>query len=201
MPLGFHSLNQGEIAFGFFHIETPLLLLDNRVFWCSDFCAAFNQLTLADENEPFRSSIDGHLFHSRAEYGDLQEAIAGVNHDGFIGSLYALIPFPTTREAFVQKTAGQLTNATVLEQVSKFAEAYAMKITAEQDTGLFTFDDVEFEPGTLRQLIEYIWRGGMPGWENGMRPAFLDGYADLWRQSDSPWVTGMPFDANDLGVG
>ena len=40
MPLAFESLNRGTIAFGFFNIDTDLLLLQQYFLFADDFCGA-----------------------------------------------------------------------------------------------------------------------------------------------------------------
>ncbi len=44
MPLAFQSLSHGQIAFGFFNIETDMLLLDIHFFFADDFCRAVREL-------------------------------------------------------------------------------------------------------------------------------------------------------------
>ena len=39
MPLTFESLSHGTIAFGFFNIESDLLLCDRYFLFADDFCA------------------------------------------------------------------------------------------------------------------------------------------------------------------
>jgi hypothetical protein len=38
MPLLFKSVSHGDLAFGFFNIETDMLLLNGYFFFASDFC-------------------------------------------------------------------------------------------------------------------------------------------------------------------
>jgi hypothetical protein len=38
MPLDFESLSHGTVAFGFFNIESDLLLLERSFFFASEFC-------------------------------------------------------------------------------------------------------------------------------------------------------------------
>ena len=38
MPLAFESLSHGTVAFGFFNIESDMLLLDRYFFFAGDFC-------------------------------------------------------------------------------------------------------------------------------------------------------------------
>ena len=44
MPLSFHSLSHGTVAFGFFNIESDMLLLDRYFFFATDFCAHVSDL-------------------------------------------------------------------------------------------------------------------------------------------------------------
>ncbi len=49
MPLLFQSLSHGEIPFGFFNIETDMILLQNYFFFASDM--AENMIKLAENTE------------------------------------------------------------------------------------------------------------------------------------------------------
>ena len=31
----------------------------------------------------------------------------------------------------------------------------------------------EFDAGTFAELVLYLWRGGMPGWRDGIRPPYV----------------------------
>ena len=88
MPLGFESTSHGSIAFGFFNIESDMLLLDSLFFFADAFCSAVEQA-----GEHGRAEIDGYRIDEREKIGDLHGAIAGRVFSGFIGSTYRVWPF------------------------------------------------------------------------------------------------------------
>ncbi len=45
MPLEFQSLSHGPIAFGFFNIESDMLLLEHYFFFASEFCKYISDLS------------------------------------------------------------------------------------------------------------------------------------------------------------
>ncbi|MCA1793126.1 MAG: hypothetical protein LC660_04495 [Desulfobacteraceae bacterium] len=50
MPLSFDSASHGPAAFGFFNIESDMLLLERFFFFCDDFCTWIT--SLADQASP-----------------------------------------------------------------------------------------------------------------------------------------------------
>ena len=44
MPLSFESMSHGTIAFGFFNIESDMLLCDRYFFFADDFCVKIGQM-------------------------------------------------------------------------------------------------------------------------------------------------------------
>ncbi|MCU0723638.1 MAG: hypothetical protein MUC63_08490, partial [Planctomycetes bacterium] len=59
MPLAFESLSHGEIAFGFFQIESDMLLLEELFFFADRFCAAVVELTRAPAKATAEARIEG----------------------------------------------------------------------------------------------------------------------------------------------
>ena len=49
MPLAFQSKSHGSVAFGFFHIETDMLLLDRCFFFCTDFCRVLSEMAASGD--------------------------------------------------------------------------------------------------------------------------------------------------------
>ncbi|MBU2498735.1 MAG: hypothetical protein KKE57_07540 [Proteobacteria bacterium] len=98
MPLGFRSLNHDLIAFGFFNIETDLLLLEHYFLFAEGFCLRVNLLAEQNEKEHAESSWEVYDIADRREIGDLMGAIHGVRHLGFIGEVYKLFPFPERKD-------------------------------------------------------------------------------------------------------
>ncbi len=104
MPLSFKSENHGNIAFGFFNIESDMLLLENYFFFADEFCRLISDaaVSLPDETENLQGSGQKEsefglkVYHiaDPSDIGDLMGAIHGMHFTGFIGETYKVFPFP-----------------------------------------------------------------------------------------------------------
>ena len=186
MPLAFRSLNQGVVAFGFFHIETDMLLLGRGFFFAPEFCALISNLAAAPADQPFAYELPGYVIDRPEQIGDLHGAIAGVNHAGFIGALYARRPFPTDPAAFSQQPEGYSWREEVARLILNYGSEAALPVRADWAGGAFELGGCVFDPPGLRALVDYVWRGGMPGWRDGERPDYLIALAEELAASDSP---------------
>lgn len=200
MPLGFDSRSHGTLAFGFFHIETDMLLLQQLFFFASDFCAALVELARADAGRPHAGTLPGFVIDQARRVGDLRGALAGSAPHGFIGELYRLRPFPGPGPGFRQKTRGEASRLEVEEVIGRFGRATELPLRADPAEGIFALDEYLFDRQGLLELTEYVWRGGMPGWQDGRRPEYLMQTARELRQSGSPWFQGLPWDPARVGV-
>jgi hypothetical protein len=54
MPLSFESLSHGTIAFGFFNIETDMLLLEQYFLFADAFCHHLGEIPEQIENQSFK---------------------------------------------------------------------------------------------------------------------------------------------------
>lgn len=167
MPLSFESLTHGPVAFGFFNIESDMLLLDTYFFFCEDFCGWISDL--ADMQGP--GGIDCDLFHipDPNDVGDLMGAIHGVLFTGFIGNLYTRFPFPADPADFKQQPDGDRNRDAVLAEIAPFATRKRLYLGIED--GNFSFGSYEFDRQVFRELIQYVWQGGYPRWKHDTRPA------------------------------
>lgn len=138
MPLAFQSISHGEIAFGFFNIETDCLLLDRLFFFCDDFCAAVDEL-----RREGKAKLDGFTFDSREKIGDLLGAINGVRFTGFLGELYRRWPFPQDPEGFRQKLYGSVNRAQTIEVLEKWGAAASISLS-RLEGGLFPSAPMSF---------------------------------------------------------
>ncbi len=91
MPLAFESLSHGPVAFGFFNIETDLLLLEHYFFFADDFCRYIEDISQNSAKKAYRASWLIQYIESSESIGDLHGGIQGVRYSGFIGELYRLI--------------------------------------------------------------------------------------------------------------
>ena len=172
MPLSFQSLSHGTIAFGFFHIESDMLLLDHLFFFAEDFCARVVDLATKEPGDA--AGAPWKIFdiqHSR-DIGDLMGAIHGVRHTGFIGDLYRRIPFPERPEDFRQNPEGALSRERVTELISPYARSTEVEFFRDLD-GVVQIGEYRFDEASFRALIDYVWRGGYPRWKDDRRPAYV----------------------------
>jgi len=103
MPLSFSSISHGTVAFGFFNIHTDLLLLENRFFFATEFCAAL--IRMAEGESAFETAMEAYLIEDRSRVGDLMGAIQGRVFTGFIGEVYRRFPFPAPRSGITSGLA------------------------------------------------------------------------------------------------
>ena len=87
MPLAFHSLSHGRIAFGFFNIESDMLLLEHYFFFAREFCEEISSLAQRRERGAYETPWRVFDMAEREQIGDLMGAIHGTRFTGFIGDL------------------------------------------------------------------------------------------------------------------
>ena len=173
MPLAFNSLSHGTIAFGFFNIDSDMLLLEKYFLFATDFCRHVGDLAKNFDNGGFETKWRIYVITARAQIGDLMGAIHGIRHTGFIGDLYRQFPFPQKAESFKQKSDGYRNQAIVAEMISGYARQihvpfYVGKRGREIEIGEYKFSRKEFQ-----EMIKYVWRGGYPRWKDDIRPDYV----------------------------
>ena len=175
MPLSFRSENYGNIAFGFFNIESDMLLLENYFFFADDFCQMLSELAaVATKNDSIQTQLQFKIYYiaQSHEIGDLMGAIHGIQFTGFIGDTYKLFPFPEDPLAFKQNPDGYKTQGVIKKLVEKVAEKkeILIKFSKKRDfhIGSYVFDNEVFQ-----ELIQYVEKGGYPRWKNELRPEYV----------------------------
>jgi hypothetical protein len=173
MPLAFPSLNRGTIAFGFFNLDTDLLLLEHYFLFASDFCPSTALLGLQSEKGSFETFRDLYTIDRREDIGDLMAAIHGVRFTGFIGEVYRLFPFPQSEEAFKQKPEGYRNRAAVEALIHRYGTTTSISIRGDAENETVAVAEYLFTKETFHRLIEYVWVGGYPRWRQGIRPDYV----------------------------
>jgi hypothetical protein len=173
MPLAFESLSHGTIAFGFFNIDSDMLLLEQYFLFGSEFCQHISDMTENAAEEPLKSNWPVYTIEDREQIGDLMDAIHGIRFTGFIGELYRRYPFPKEPEAFKQKPESHLNQAVVRDIISGYAKQVLLPVAAshrarEVDIGVY-----KFSRKTFQELITYVWQGGYPRWRDDIRPDYV----------------------------
>ena len=173
MPLGFQSMNKGIIAFGFFNIDTDLLLMERYFIFATEFCQYLSHLAEYNETEPFETSWDLYYIENKRDVGDLRGAINGTQYAGFIGEVYRRYPFPEMPEDFKQKANGFQNRAGVQAMIARYASKTAITFRLDREDRYIRVGEYLFSRGSFQKIIQYVWLGGYPRWKDGVRPAYV----------------------------
>ncbi len=172
MPLAFRSTTHGTVAFGFFNIETDLLLLENRFFFATDFARRVTDLgeVTADRHE---TTWDVWTIDCPEDIGDLTGAIRGIRFAGFIGEVYRRFPFPADPEGFRQQPEGDRTQEEVREMIDRWARREAVAVVADRASSGISIGGIGFTLENFRELVRYVRLGGYPRWRDGSPPPYV----------------------------
>jgi hypothetical protein len=173
MPLAFRSINRGGIAFGFFNIETDLLLLDQYFFFAGEFCDFMGMLAEGGEGAMPERTFPVDFIRDRQNIGDLMGAIHGVRFSGFIGDVYRRFPFPSRQEDFQQKTEGFKQRQVIAALLNGYAEKIDINFSADAASERVQLGELLFTKTVFQELILYVWLGGAPRWKEWKRPAYV----------------------------
>ena len=190
MPLEFHSLSHGRIAFGFFNIETDLLLLEKYFFFAHSFCNIVIEMSAMQNHGSNEIGLVGYFIDRPGDVGNLMGAIQGIDLRGFIGQVYKLFPFPQTPEEFKQKTYGSANRAIVEELISRWARSTRIPVEVEAGAWRVRIAEPLFSRTVFQELVSYVWQGGMPGWQDNLRPDYVIAMKEAISSSTSPIFEG-----------
>jgi len=191
MPLAFRSLSHGTIAFGFFNVESDMLLLQHLFFFADRFCAAVVALAeqegLAAPGEGGRGlSLAGWRIEDPAAIGDLGGAISGTALSGLIGATYREFPFPARPEQFRQAPEGARTQGVIGRMADQFGRAEEIPLRWNRATGTVALGEFVFTEAMFGLLVGYVERGGMPRWRDETPPDYVRAMAARLAQLRSP---------------
>jgi len=190
MPLSFRSKSHGNIAFGFFNIESDILLLENHFFFADDFCEWINQIAKEDDSGVKKFEHPVYYIADPNDIGDLMGAIHGMLFTGFIGKLYTLFPFPDDPKAFKQNPDGFKTREVVKSYIEPFSAMTDIAIEIYKDgqarIGSYVFDKIVFH-----ELIEYVWKGGYPCWKDEIRPEYVIQMKECIQKTNNSFFKGV----------
>jgi hypothetical protein len=193
MPLAFESLSHGTIAFGFFNIESDMLLCDRYFLFADAFCAHVADIADKAGDQTYRSLWPVQLILSDEGIGDLMGAIHGVRFTGFIGALYRHFPFPIRSRDFKQNPDGYRTQAQVSEIIAGYAVALEIEVAVVPGGADIQIGDYRFDRFQFQELINYVWRGGYPHWKDDIRPAYVTAMHDKIMQNRRGIFEGIVF--------
>jgi hypothetical protein len=193
MPLEFQSLSHGPIAFGFFNIESDMLLLEHYFFFASEFCKYISDLSERKEHNSKGNIWKVYYIERPSDIGNLMGAIHGVIFQGFIGEVYKLFPFPSLPEGFKQKPDGTKNRKTVENLIQHFATAIDIVVVINEDRKKVSIGDYSFSRDSFQELIQYVWRGGYPRWQNEVRPDYVLAMKKAIETSNESLFEGIVF--------
>jgi hypothetical protein len=173
MPLAFDSLSHGSIAFGFFNIESDMLLCDRYFLFADDFCEKLKDIAEWGEERSYQAQWPVQIIESAADIGDLMGAIHGVRFSGFLGDLYRRFPFPQNPADFKQNPRGYETQSQVSEIIAAYARVLEIVVAMPPGDREIKIGEYEFSRTQFQELVKYVWRGGYPRWKSEIRPAYV----------------------------
>jgi len=173
MPLEFQSISHGKIAFGFFNIETDMILLNQYFLFANDFCDYISEIAEIPLKEIYESSWDIYLIGNNVDMGNLMGAIYGIDLRGFIGEVYKLFPFPKHPEDFKQNPGGFKNRILIDELIQKFAKRLNISFVIHQKDDKIGIGEYLFNRASFQELIRYVWVGGLPRWKDGIQPDYV----------------------------
>ena len=191
MPLAFESISHGTIAFGFFNIDSDMLLLDRYFLFSTRFCRYIEDIAACGPNEAKQMPWQVYHIPDPEQIGDLMGAIHGVRFVGFIGEVYKRYPFPEREADFKQKPEGTRTQEAVEEIIRNYgepAEAMFMMDEAQNEAAIGPY---RFSRGQFQALIQYVWQGGYPRWKDEQRPDYVLAMKDRIHASSCSLVQGL----------
>lgn len=173
MPLSFESVSHGTIAFGFFNIDSDMLLLDRYFFFSTHFCRHVEALAALDTPQPFTTAWEGYVISSPEAIGDLMGAIHGIRYTGFIGEVYRRFPFPRREADFKQKPEGDQTQGLMRAIIQKYGMPVDVRLAFDPDLDPIGIGPYQFTWVQFNALIQYVWEGGYPRWRDESPPPYV----------------------------
>lgn len=172
MPLAFDTLSHGSVAVGFCNVETDLLVLHHYVVFASDFCRWL--VAWGTGPDSFTEKRPLWVVDNATAWGDLHAAIAGVESGGLMGALYGRWPFPSDPRDFRQKRNGYENRSQAEALLQPFARHAVVTLTVDRAGQVVAIGPCRFAAAAFRRVVSYLWRGGMPTWDSGGRPAYVE---------------------------
>jgi hypothetical protein len=161
------------VAFGFFNIESDMLLLEHYFFFAEDFCGWISDMAQKEAVSVIPTSWPVFDIPLRENIGDLMGAIHGVHFTGFIGKLYQLYPFPANQEDFKQNPDGDKTRREVEALIKGYADEKDIPVLLDTSKGEAVFGEYCFSRPVFHALLSYVWQGGYPRWRDETPPAYV----------------------------
>ena len=194
MPLAFESISHGTIAFGFFNIDSDMLLLDRYFFFASEFCKNISSIAESEEDGANETLWQVYYIADPENIGDLMGAIHAVRYTGFIGETYRRFPFPLNPADFKQKPEGYRNREIMEPMIEKYAEACRITVEVDEKTQGISVGAYRFTRAVFHQLLNYVWRGGYPRWKDEVRPDYVMAMKKAVEKSGNSLFAGIVFE-------
>jgi len=200
MPLAFRSRTHGVVAFGFFNIDTDLLLLERTLFWADDFTAAVGRLAAKPGDEVAAIELPGHRVLPDRALGHVMGAIQGWDRSGFLGAVYDRFPFPQDPDAFHQRPEVDGNRPAVEGLLEDWAAPAALSLETDAAAAQVTLAGIGFDDGWFRDLVAYVWRGGYPRWLDEQRPSYVEEMRRTIEASEHPLFRDQPWEMQRCSI-
>jgi hypothetical protein len=194
MPLAFESISHGTIAFGFFNIDSDMLLLDRYFFFATEFSKYISSMAESEDNGDSETLWQGYYIADPEDIGDLMGAIHGIRYTGFIGETYRRFPFPVTPEDFKQKPEGYRNREMMESMIEKYAEYCPIPVITGKNAQEINIGAYRLTRAIFHQLLNYVWRGGYPRWKDEVRPGYVMAMKNAVENSDNSLFAGIVFE-------
>ena len=130
--------------------------------------------------------LPGYVIERFGDRGNLMDAIHGIDLRGFIGAVYQLFPFPQSPEEFKQKLDGKANRVVIEKLINRWGKPAKILVEVEARSQRVKIAELLFSKAALQELVAYVWRGGMPGWQDNLRPDYVREMKDAINTSISP---------------
>lgn len=194
MPLAFKSSSHGTVAFGFFNIDSDMLLLQHYFFFAAEFCETISGIAGMEGTGFLKTTFKVYTIDDPENIGDLHGAIRGAYYSGFIGEIYRTFPFPEKPEDFKQKPEGYKTRSAVESIIRKYGRPSEIAVAFGREGREVSIGEYVFSKNSFHELIRYVWQGGYPKWRNETRPDYVSAMKDKIVKSNHPVVKNMLFE-------
>ncbi len=189
MPLLFESLSHGAVPFGFFNIETDMILLNDYFFFASDVSERIIELAGQESGKIFETEWDAYILEIR-QIGNLMGAISGVELSGFIGEVYNHFPFSHEPDKFKQNPDGYRNRELVEGIIKRYTLLSKVLVVMDVAGNTIQIGEYFFSKQGFHELLKYLWLGGYPRWKDGIRPEYIVKMKECIEHSTHPFFEG-----------
>jgi hypothetical protein len=190
MPHAFASLSHDDIAFGFFHAETDLLILDRYFVFAGDFCRWVAELADAFPGKPLGTAWEVRILKDE-DIGSLLGAVHGTDFTGLMGDIYLAFPLPADTKNCGQNPEGHRTRGIIEEIIDRYSPPVMVSILIDADGSTVEIGDYLFTRENFQQMLRYVWTGGYADWKAGRRPSYVTRMVERIGTSRHPLFEGI----------